>query len=299
MKAILVHGSVETSCAKPYLASLRRAALAGYRALEAGPLDAVERSVMALEDTPLFNAGYGSVLNLEGEAEMDAAIMDGATGRCGAVAAIQEVKNPVCVARKVMEETPHVLLAGKGATHFARHMGFAPFNPVTNQQRGFWEKALSAQERNQNQPFSAFTGFPKSCDTVGCVAVKNGYSAAASSTGGTFLKLPGRVSDTPVIGGGIYASSYGAVVCTGMGETFIRNQTASCVLNMIARGISLQAATTAAIQRLVGEKIIGGILAIDTAGNCAALHNAHSFPVVFVIDGKIVKGFTSTRIPLA
>jgi beta-aspartyl-peptidase (threonine type) len=259
-------------------------------------MDAVEKAIMDLEDDPLFNAGYGSVLNLNGEVEMDASIMDGASGRCGAVAAIQEVKNPICVARKVMEETSHVILAGQGATQFARSMGFPPFNPVTEQQRTSWEKAIAARERGENLELSAFTGLPKSCDTTGCVAVQNGCAAAASSTGGSFLKLPGRVGDTPVIGGGIYASPWGAVVCTGLGESFIRYQTAAWVLNLVAQGVSIAFAARAAIQRLAAENAVGGILAIDTAGNVAAVHNAASFPVALVRDGKVIEDFAPVRI---
>lgn len=296
MNIILVHGSVETSCAPPYLASLRQAALAGYRNFESGLLDAVEKAIMHLEDDPLFNAGYGSVLNLDGEVEMDAAVMDGASGRCGAVAAIQNVKNPICVARKVMEETSHVLLAGQGATRFARSKGFPPFDPVTNQQRASWEKAMAARERGENLEVSAFTGLPKSCDTTGCVALQNGCAAAASSTGGSFLKLPGRVGDTPIIGGGIYASPKGAVVCTGLGEAFIRHQTAAWVLNLVAQGVNITLAARAAILQLEAEKAVGGILAIDTMGNVAAVHNSDSFPVALVCDGKVIEDFIPERI---
>lgn len=296
MNVIVVHGSVETSSAPPYLAALRQAALAGYRTFEDGHVDAAERAIMSLEDDPLFNAGYGSVLNLDGEVEMDASIMDGAGGRCGAVAAIQGVKNPVCVARKVMEETNHVLLAGKGATQFARGKGFLPFNPVTGQQRASWEKVMAARRRGENIELSAFTGLPKSCDTTGCVAVQNGCAAAASSTGGSFLKLPGRVGDTPVIGGGIYASAWGAVVCTGLGEAFIKYQTAAWVLNLVAQGVQVNLAAKAAIMRLAADGAVGGILAIDTKGNVAAVHNANSFPVALVCDGKVIEDFIPVRI---
>lgn len=296
MNVIVVHGSVETSSAPPYLAALRQAALAGYSAFNFGLVDAVERAIMGLEDDPLFNAGYGSVLNLDGEVEMDASIMDGASGRCGAVAAIQEIKNPVCVARKVMEETNHVLLAGKGATQFARGKGFLPFNPVTGQQRASWEKVMAARERGENIELSAFTGLPKSCDTAGCIAVQNGCAAAASSTGGSFLKLPGRVGDTPVIGGGIYASPWGAAVCTGLGEAFIKLQAAAWVLNLLAQGVHVNLAAKAAIMRLKAEGAVGGILAIDTKGNVAAVHNANSFPVALVRDGKVIEDFTPVQI---
>lgn len=298
MNVILVHGSVETSCGPQYLAALRRAALAGYQALSRGILDAVEEAVVVLEDDPLFNAGYGSVLNRDGEVEMDAAIMDGTTGRCGAVAAIKEVRNPVRVARMVMEETPHVLLAGEGALKFARRRGFPPFDPVVDVQRDSWEKAVAALARGDEFRFSAFTGLPKACDTVGAVAVHNGGTAAASSTGGSFLKLPGRVGDTPVIGGGIYASPHGAVVCTGLGEAFIGCAGAAWTVNLLAQGVGVQEAAMAAIRRLGKTKATGGILVVDKDGHAAGAHNADSFPVALVIDGRAVDDFTPIRLKM-
>lgn len=298
MDVILVHGSVETSCEPPYLAALRRAALAGYQALSRGILDAVEEAVVVLEDDPLFNAGYGSVLNLDGEVEMDAAVMDGATGRCGAVAAIKEVRNPVRVARRVMEDTPHVLLAGEGALKFARSKGFPPFDPVLDVQRTSWEKAVAALARGEAPRFSAFTGLPKACDTVGAVGVHDGRTAAASSTGGSFLKLPGRVGDTPVIGGGIYASPHGAAVCTGLGEAFIGCAGAAWTVNLLAQGAGVRQAAMAAIWRLAKTRATGGILVVDREGNAAAAHNADSFPVVLLVNGKVVEDFQPIRLEI-
>jgi len=296
MDVILVHGGVENRCSGPCLTGLQNAAIMGYRALEIGVIEAVERAVIALEDDPLFNAGYGSVLNKDGEAEMDAAIIDGATGRCGAVAALQGVRNPVSVARKVMEETPHVCLAGSGALRFARSMGFEPFDPVTEIQRSSWERATAARREGKKLEIDPFTGFEKPGDTVGCVAVRNGRTAAASSTGGTFLKLPGRVGDTPVIGAGIWASPHGAAVCTGRGEAFIEIQAAGWALNLVAQGLAVAEAARAVIRRLNEKKAPGGILLVDRDGNAAAAHNTREFPVLLVVDGRIVEDFRPFQI---
>lgn len=297
MHVIMVHGSVETCCDKPFLETLQQAALAGYEARQGGLLDIVEKAVIMLEDSPLFNAGYGSVLNLDGEVEMDASIMDGVTGNCGAVGVIQDVKNPVSVARKVLEETDHVLLAGTGATKFARKMGYPGFNSVTDQQKASWEKAISLMSKGEKINFSAFTGLPKSCDTVGCVAFADGKTAAASSTGGSFLKLPGRIGDTPVFGGGIYASPYGAAVCTGRGEAFIEIAGASRALNFLANGLSAEEAAIEVIKALdIRGDVPGGILVVDSKGNAAAAHNSFQFPVALVVDGQVVKDFTPINI---
>lgn len=291
MDIVFVHGSVETSCEPMYLDALAMAAIKGYESIKLGLLDAVEQAVMEMEDNPLFNAGYGSVLNYDGEVEMDASIMDGANGTCGAVAAIQNVKNPVHVARKVAEETSHVILAGKGATDFARKSGFAYFNPVTDLQRSSWLKAREILDQGKELSYSAFTGLPASGDTVGCITVSKGRTAAASSTGGSFLKLPGRIGDTPVIGGGIYASPYGAAICTGLGEAFIRFNMAAWVVNLLAQGVDVVSAAKTAINRLIKNNVSGGILVADQRGNVAAAHNTDSFPVALVIDGQLIKDF--------
>ncbi len=296
MKVILAHGSVETSCEPQYLTALQQAALIGSYQSAAGLLDAVETTVIRLEDDPLFNAGYGSVLNHDGEVELDAAIIDGATGRCGAVAALQRVRNPVSVARQVLEKTPHVLLAGNGALRFARNMGFADYNPVAPLQQAAWERAKRELYAGREPDYSLFTGLPKACDTVGCVALDNDRLAAASSTGGSFLKLPGRVGDTGVIGGGIYANRLGAVVCTGLGEAFIRKHIAGWVIDRLEQGHSVKETARAAIAQITEQGAAGGILVLDRHGSYAACHNATSFPVALAIDGVIVENFTPERL---
>lgn len=298
----MVHGGVETSSTAPYMKVLHEAALAGYKALGAGHLDAAEEAVKILEDNPLFNAGYGSVLNLNGEVEMDASIMDGSTGRFGAVAAISDVAHPVSVARQVMEQTSHVLLVGRGATQFARSRGFATVNCVAPEMLEAWQKAVESMKKGSTPEVSPFTGLPretgKACDTVGCVVSHRGLIAAASSTGGSFLKLPGRVGDTPVIGGGIFASPGCAVVCTGLGEAFIETLTAKYVDSLIAQGLHPREAALKALKKLSGEKngARGGILVVDSQNRYGAVHNTCSFPVALVINGVMVNDFTAFKI---
>lgn len=292
MNIILLHGSVETSTDSPFLQGLEQAGAVAARVLSSSGsvLDAAEAGVRQMEDNPLFNAGYGSVPNRDGKVEMDASIMDGRTGRCGAVAAIAEVQHPVSVARKVMEDTPHVVLAGQGALQFAREKGFPRFDPLSDTQYRNWKNAI-AQREGSPRVYSLFTGVPKACDTVGCVVYSNGDLAAASSTGGSFLKLPGRIGDTPIIGGGIYASKEAAVVCTGLGEEFIRRHGASVVTDQIVQGVSVDRAAEHLIRAVSQSQVVGGVLVLDSKGNCAAAHNSDSFPVVLIIDGNRVADF--------
>ncbi len=302
MDLVLVHGGVETSDAPPYMKVLEGAALAGFRALETSILSAAEEAVKFLEDSPLFNAGYGSVLNLEGRVEMDAAIMDGFTGRFAAVAAIRDVANPVSVARRVLEDTPHVLLAGRGATKFARSRGFPRVSCVTPEMFRAWQEAVRRRSRGEVPEVSLFTGLPaemgRAWDTVGCVVCRRGRLAAASSTGGSFLKLPGRVGDTPVIGGGIFASRRCAVVCTGLGEAFIETLTAKHVDSLLARGLHPQEAAERTVTRLSKKKgSPGGVLVADSRGRWGAAHNACSFPAVLAVEGRIVGSFLPRKVP--
>ncbi len=289
MSVIVVHGSVETSTAPHYMQGLEQAAKKGYEKLSASGnrLDAVETAIVELENNPLFNAGLGSVLNREGYVEVDGAIMDGATGKFGAVAAMRGTREAVSVARKVMEDSKHVILAGEGATRFARSCGFPEDDCVTKEQLKSWNIAMQLLREGKELEFSAFTGLIRESDTVGCVLLDDeGRLAAASSTGGSFLKLPGRVGDTPFIGGGIFASNECAVVCTGRGEAFIVTLTAKFVQDGIAEGNPPVQVARRAIQRmteLTGEH--GGLIVVDRLGQAAAVHNCSSFPVALMRDG--------------
>lgn len=290
MGIIAVHGGLDTSREPQFMQVLQEAALAGYNHLPPSRIQAVEAALKVLEDSPKFNCGYGSVLNLSGEVEMDAAIMDGASTRFTAVAAIRQVKNPISVARLLQEKTGQVILAGNGAVQFARANGFPEANCVSEEQRAAWHKARESLARGETPAQNPFTGL--SGDTVGCVVWDGKELTAASSTGGCFLKAPGRVGDTPCLGGGIFASPSCAVVCTGIGEAFIETLTAKYVDDQIVCGVHPQQATEMALKRLSAIKgALGGILAVDALGRVGAAFNAGKFPVVIVIDGKIKENF--------
>lgn len=266
-----------------YLSHLTAALQVGYKTLSKGSsaIDAVEATVRYLEDCPLFNAGKGAVLNETGDAELDAAIMDGRTRAAGAVACIKTAKNPVSAARAVMERSEHVLLAGKGADEFARGMGLEIVDPkyfCTDRQL---KKLQELHEQKQqiapkgHQPNKA-PALSKH-GTVGAVAVDaNRNLAAATSTGGTINKLLGRVGDSPMIGAGTYAeNSTAAVSATGHGEYFIRWVAAYdvCALMKYAKLNLAEAANRVIHDTLATVNGSGGLIALDAAGNCALPFN--------------------------
>ncbi|MCL4356613.1 MAG: isoaspartyl peptidase/L-asparaginase [Candidatus Thermoplasmatota archaeon] len=192
-------------------------------------LEAVIHSVRLLEDDPEFNAGTGSVKRIDGSIQMDAAVM--IPGKLGSVIGIERVKNPVEVARMVMEKTPHLILEGDGATTFARKMGFHDYDPSTERSENIWKKTVEyLSGKNEEMPkryenylkFSDMFDIPKSTDTVGAVARIDGKFAGAVSTGGASPMMRGRVGDVPLPGCGIYVGEKGAVVATGIGEEIIR-----------------------------------------------------------------------------
>jgi beta-aspartyl-peptidase (threonine type) len=221
LNIVIVHGSVETSMEMPYINGLIQSASKANEILKqyGDRLLAVEKALNVLEDNPLYNAGLGSVLNRDGNVEVDGSIMDGKTGKFAAVAAMPSIRYASSVAKKVLEETEHVVLAGFGATMFAKDHGFQYENCITEEQLHSWVLADKVVKNGEKIEFSAYTGLQKITDTVGCVLLdQEGRLAAGSSTGGSFFKLPGRVGDTPFIGGGIFASKNCAVVCTGRGR---------------------------------------------------------------------------------
>ncbi|HEU4384652.1 MAG TPA: isoaspartyl peptidase/L-asparaginase [Anaeromyxobacteraceae bacterium] len=251
------------------LAGVTRAAEEAWRVLGSGgsALDAVEAAVRILEDDPTYNAGTGACLTATGEVELDASIMDGRTLRCGAVAVVTDVRNPVVLARRVMERSSHVLLAGPGASAFAREVGIPPYDNrllVTPAQRARWERLRASP------PARAGGG------TVGAVARdRQGHLAAATSTGGTAMKLPGRVGDTPIIGAGTYADdALAAVSCTGHGESFIRLTLARQAADLVARGLGAMQAAQAAV-RLLSERVggDGGLVVVGPDGEPGFAHN--------------------------
>jgi L-asparaginase / beta-aspartyl-peptidase len=261
------------------LADLRRALSAGRDILAEGgtALDAVEKTVNILEDSPVFNAGKGAVLNTAGKCELDSSIMDGSDLSAGAVAGVTIVKNPISLARRVMADTPHVLLAGRGAEDFARQAELELVDPEyfqTEFERKKWE-ASEAKRNAGEDPQSRASLEPPHLGTVGCVVLdSHGNLAAGTSTGGTYYKLPGRIGDSPIIGAGTYADNRGAAIsCTGIGELFIQRAIAYDLSSAVRyKRCSLAEAARLQLHEEL-PKGSGGLVAIDHQGNVVADHN--------------------------
>jgi len=251
-----------------YRSGLETALKIGWEILEKGgsSLDAVESTVCSLEDFPLFNAGRGSVFTHEGKQEMDACIMDGNNLKAGAVAFVKNIKNPVSLARLVMDRTEHVLLAGDGANQFAEQIGIAtePDEYFFTEHRWLQLQEAMAEGRVQLDHAGA-----KPLGTVGAVACDTkGHLAAATSTGGMTNKKFGRVDDTPLVGLGNYADETCAVSCTGHGEYFMLGVTAYDVAaRMKYKRLSLEDAARETIDHLTKVNGEGGLIAVDAAGN--------------------------------
>ena len=274
----LIKGLMTPELESQYKKALEKARDAGYKGLEAGKsaVDVVEDAVKHLEDTPLFNAGKGSVFTAQGTHEMDAAIMDGSTLKAGAVSLVTGVKNPVALARDVMDKSYHVFLAGEGAMQFAKEQGH-----VFEDENYFYDDVRYKQWQGikDSDAFQLDHSVKKDgkFGTVGAVACDQfGNVAAATSTGGMTNKKWGRVGDSPIIGAGNYANNNTcAVSCTGSGEYFIRGVVAydvSCLMEY--KGMSLAAAANEVIyNRIVKIKGDGGLIAIDSQANIAMPFN--------------------------
>ena len=272
---LVVHGG----CAFPESETAVRqrgcdAALArGWEALAGGgsALDAVQRAVMALEDDPVFDAGTNAFLNADGDVELDACIMEGTGLEAGAVAAVRGVRNPVLLARRVLESS-HLLIVGDGARRFAEQTGVPvcpPEDMVSEQRRAEWLAS-------RGKPIPAATMFGLPGDTVGAVALDaNGTIVAATSTCGNAGKPPGRVGDSPIIGASTYANSlHGGVSTTGWGEGIIRVVWAKGVVDLLRLGLGAPEAARAALDLLAPVGAIGGIIVVDAHGRIGAAHNS-------------------------
>ena len=277
MISIAIHGgagvisraSMSAENERAYRADLERALDAGYAVLEKGgaSLDAVVASVRILEDSPYFNAGHGSVFSHAGINELDAAIMDGATQKAGAIAGVRHVRNPIELARMVMERTPHVLLSGEGAEEFALEQGvtLVPGSYFYTERR--WKQLEDAQKSERTASIEDDISY---FGTVGAVAHdRNGNLAAATSTGGMTNKRWGRIGDSPIIGAGTYADNATcAVSATGSGEYFIR----AVVAHEICARVRLSGVTAAEAARdVIHGKLKeiggdGGVIVVDSNG---------------------------------
>ncbi len=289
---IVMHGGAGTilkenmtpETERQYRAKLTEALMAGYDILKkhGTSLDAVEATIRILEDSPLFNAGKGAVFTHEGTNELDAAIMDGKTKKAGAVAGVRHIKNPISLARLVMEKSPHVMLVGAGAEAFAKENGIplVPAKYFYTDRR--WPELLKAQEKEkklkrESIPDRGIDTSEGKHGTVGCVALdERGDLAAGTSTGGLTNKRFGRVGDSPIIGAGTYADNQScAVSATGTGEYFMRSVAAFDIAALMRYGgVGVQEAA----RRVVMDEITqmggdGGVIALDRDGNFAMPFN--------------------------
>lgn len=265
----ILRSSMTAELQQQYEQGLQDALQAGYSVLQSGgsAVDAVQAAVVSLEDFPLFNAGRGSVFNNVGRHEMDASIMDGSNLMAGAVSGISHIKNPVLLARTIMDKSEHVLLCGQGAEQFAKQQGLQ-FEDDTyfyvHHRYEQWQQALKEDSISLDHNDKKF-------GTVGAVALDaNGNLAAATSTGGMTNKKFGRMGDSPIIGAGTYANNNTcAISCTGHGELFIRAVVAydiSCLMEY--KGLSLKEACDVVVHdKLVKIQGEGGLVALDKHGN--------------------------------
>jgi len=303
--ALAVHGGAGTierskmtaEREQEYRAGIENALRAGREILDRGgsSLDAVEAAVRVLEDDPNFNAGKGSVFTSAGTNEMDAAIMDGKTLSAGAVAGLEHVRNPIVLARTVMEKSKHVMMVGTGAEEFAKRNGIELVDAkyfFTQRRWDELQKAKAAEESGQEGGKKSIISEVESHGTVGAVARDaRGNLAAATSTGGTTNKLPGRVGDTPIIGAGTYANNATcAISCTGDGEFFIRAAVAHQVSALTElHGMPLAEAAERALadaRKLGGT---GGLIAVDKNGNVKLPFNTSGMYRGYLgEDGKFV-----------
>jgi len=294
--ALIVHGGAGSGRGEDptRLEYLRLAAEEGYRILERGgsALDAVERAVIVMEDSGVFNAGLGSCLTFDGVVEMDAGIMDGATMSIGAVAAVKTVRNPVRLARKVMELTDHVLLAGEGAERLAEKLGLSidEGRLVTpdklrrlEEYKEKWRAGEEFRWLNRLRGVASYFG------TVGAASIdRDGNVAAATSTGGYWLKLRGRIGDTPIPGAGFYAdNSGGACSATGIGEVIIKSMLCYRAFELMRTGVSAMTAAKAAIEAVTSRLGEGtaGIITVDRRGGIGYAFNTQSMWIGYFTEG--------------
>jgi L-asparaginase / beta-aspartyl-peptidase len=299
----ILKGEMTPEMEAAYRAKLEEAVLAGYNILKNGgsSLDAVETAIRMLEDSPLFNAGKGSVLTAAGTVEMDASIMDGKTLKAGAVASLKHIKNPISLARMVMEQSTQLLLVGDGAEAFAREKGIE----LLPQEYFITDRRLKELEREKEKEKKKQPATPKQTQsgvvasgerkygTVGAVALdKEGNLAAGTSTGGKTNKRVGRVGDSPITGAGNYANNRTCAVSgTGDGEYFMRLLVAYDISALMEyRGLAVEDAARTVVQeklkQLGGE---GGLIAIDRLGHIAMTFNTPGMYRAYVgADGKAV-----------
>ena len=310
--SLIVHGGawdIPDEAVDACKAGCERALAAGWSILnQAGSaLDAVQAAVMVLEDDPAFDAGFGSHLTLDGHVECDAIVMDGTTLRAGSVAALRRIRNPIRLARHVLENCPHMMLVADGAERFAADQGLElcpPDELIADAERDAWLKC-----RNSKHAAAHHRGHEQG--TVGAVALdSHGRLFAATSTGGTCCKLPGRVGDSPLIGCGCYADAeVGGVSCTGYGEAIMKVVLAKTAADFLRHPVGtdpnlspsiLPKPTTPDVAALAAREAVsvlakrthatGGVILLDRKGNPGFAFNTPRMAYAYVVDGKFIIG---------
>src|SRR5712664_903131 len=313
--ALIVHGGawdIPDEAVDACKSGCQRALVAGWTLLAGGgsALDAIEAAIMVLEDDPVFDAGYGSHLNMDGRVECDAIVMNGTTLRSGAAATLQRVKNPIQLARKILESCPHMMLVAEGAERFAKEHGIKLCKPeelVSEAEQEAWMKCKEDKHAAEHH-----RGHEQG--TVGAVAIdRDGRLFAATSTGGTCCKLPGRVGDSPLIGCGCYADSEaGGVSCTGYGEAIMKivmaktavdflrypvgsdsNPSASILPTPSTPDVASHAAREAVSILAKRTHATGGLILLDRKGNPGFAFNTPRMAYGYAADGEFIIGVES------
>ncbi len=283
---IIVHGGawdIPPDLLEPSISGVERAAREGFKLLQEGrsALDAVERAVVLMEDDPTFDAGVGSVLNIEGYVELDAIIVDGSSLKFGSVAAVRRVKNPVSLARAIMDEMDEMMFVSAGAERIALELGFELVDPeelIVKRELEAWKRRISRLR-----------------GTVGAVALdSSGKVAAATSTGGIPLKKPGRVGDTPLIGCGAYANELGGASSTGQGEPIMRVMLSRLAVDFLERGLHPTEAARRSLSIMADRTGgWGGIIVLDRMGRVGYAHTSRRMAVAYSLGGDIVAKISS------
>ena len=284
---IVIHGGAGTilkenmtpELEKEYRKVLAEAVEVGHSILKAGGTsqEAVEKTIHVMEDSPLFNAGKGAVLTAEGYALLDASFMEGKTLNAGAISGVQHIKNPITTAIAVMEQSPHVMLSGKGADAFAASLGLdtVPNTYFITERRKNALKRVQEREASKVSFYDPFIRDSK-FGTVGCVALdKAGNLAAGTSTGGMTNKKWDRIGDAPIIGAGTYANNNSCgVSATGWGEFFIRSVVAHDIAALVEyKGLDIKTAAKTVLQKVADLGGDGGVIVLDRQGNVAMEFN--------------------------
>lgn len=291
--ALVVHGGawdIPDDQVEAHHVGCQAALKVGWQILSQGAsaLDACEVALRMLEDNPIFDAGTGSVLTAAGTVELDAAVMDGTTLRYGAVANLRHIRNPISLARKVLEG-PATMLVGEGAEQYALDHGIALIDNhqlIVERERALWEAWKESGESAVEPTYASEVG---GHDTVGVIALdQHGNLVAANSTGGTPFKLPGRVGDTALIGAGLYADAHiGAAVCTGWGESITRVALARRAIDLLERGLAPQSAAEVAIRNLARQPSggRGGCILLTPSGQIGMAWNTRRMAYAYQVEG--------------